>query len=233
MKAHQLLDLAVAWMRETYPGSLIVNEFSVADWGGARVDVAAITENEIVGVEIKGDGDSPARLDLQGHVYGRVCRKMWLLPSAGLQDKCFGKRPAGWGRLEVIDGAVRPYNRATKLGERIPTPRGGYTYETLRDESRFDPCAPSEGKFLCPRSMCGTLWRDELFAIAKAYQLKVTQRPHVHILTDVICEQLPAPAIHTAMIEALRRRVWRKPIIDTRFHPGALGDVQETTGTLL
>ena len=72
MKAPELLPLAVDWLAETYPGSIIVTELSVADWGGALVDVAAITETEIVGVEIKGDGDSPARLKLQGMAYGRV-----------------------------------------------------------------------------------------------------------------------------------------------------------------
>ena len=39
MKAPDLLPLAVDWLAETYPGSIIVTELSVADWGGALVDV--------------------------------------------------------------------------------------------------------------------------------------------------------------------------------------------------
>ena len=54
MRANQLLKLAIAWLKESHPGSIIVTELSVADWGGARIDVAAITEEEVVGVEIKG-----------------------------------------------------------------------------------------------------------------------------------------------------------------------------------
>ena len=65
MKASELLPLAVDWLTQVYPGSLIVSELSVADWGGARVDVAAITECEIVGVEIKGENaDAFMGLDL-------------------------------------------------------------------------------------------------------------------------------------------------------------------------
>lgn len=222
MKAPDILPLAIDWLTVTYPGSVIVTEFSIADWGGARVDVAAITENEVIGVEIKGDGDSPARLELQGLAYGRVCRKMWLLPSNDLQDKCFAKRPPRWGRLELWEGAVRAYNRATALGDRIQT-KHGYRYENLRDESRFDPCSPAEGRLLCPFSMCGTLWRDELYDIARLQKVKVIGKATVEPLTQAICAQLPAPAIHAAMIDQLRRREWRKPIIDTRKPTRALG----------
>lgn len=215
MKASELLPLAVDWLAETYPGSIIVTELSVADWGGALVDVAAITETEIVGVEIKGDGDSPARLKLQGMAYGRVCRRMWLLPSPDLQDRCYAQRPRGWGRLELWEGRVRAFNRATKLGERIPT-KHGHRYEQLRDESRYDPCAARESRLLCPHSMCGTLWRDELYDMARLTQVKVIGKANVEPLTQAICEQLPAPAIHAGMIDQLRRREWRKPVIGAK-----------------
>jgi len=44
MKAHALRNLATDWLCQTYPGLIIVNELSVANWGGAPIDVAAITE---------------------------------------------------------------------------------------------------------------------------------------------------------------------------------------------
>lgn len=79
MKANELTELAIEWLSKQYPDSVIVTELSVSSWGGASIDVAAITDNEIAGIEIKGEGDSPSRLKLQGLVYGRVARKMWLL----------------------------------------------------------------------------------------------------------------------------------------------------------
>lgn len=97
ISAGQLRDLASAWLEQRHPGAVIVTELSVSDWGGALVDIAAITETHIVGVEIKGAGDSPTRLDRQGLAYGMVIKEMWLLACPTLADKCRARRPAGWG----------------------------------------------------------------------------------------------------------------------------------------
>lgn len=226
MNAHELTALASDWLAATYPGSVIVPELSVADWGGARVDLAAITPTGIIGVEVKGEGDSPARLELQGHVYGRVCRRMWLLADESLRDVCHQRRPSGWGRLEVWEGAVRPWNRAKKPGEREKT-KTGWRTKYIRDDSRYDPDEPTENMALCPWSMCGTLWRDELYEIARLHGLQVTPRAYVHALTEAVTNQLPMPTIHAAMIDALMRREWgsqkASKIRDTRAKPTAAG----------
>lgn len=222
MKAADLLELAITWLGKQYQDAVIVPELSVADWGGASIDVAAITENEIVGVEIKGEGDSPARLDLQEHVYGRVARRMWLLPDESVREKVFARRPRGWGKLEVFDGQVRAFNRARKAvgDERRKYPRSDREYvHTVfaQDNGRYDPDEALEIKLLCPYSMCGTLWRDELYDIARLNGVSMSARANVGPLTDAIVRQLPAPLIHDAMVEALRRRVWRsKRVIDLR-----------------
>ena len=223
MNALSLTQKAIEWLKCEHPGAIIVTELSVADWGGALVDVAAITDTEIVGVEIKGEGDSPARLELQGLAYGRVVRKMWLLADESIQARCFAKCPPQWGRLELWKGKVRAYNRATRLGRRIKV-KYGYRHEIIRDESRYDPDEARESRLLCPGSMCGTLWRDELYEIARLTKVEVRGRATVEPLTRAICEQLPAPTIHSWMIDQLRRRVWRnKRIIDTRKASPALG----------
>ena len=224
MKAKELLALAVVWLDAEYPGSIIVTELSVSDWGGASIDVAAITKTAIVGVEIKGEGDSPARLELQGHVYGRVARKMWLLADESIQDKCFQRRPRNWARLEIHEGGARPYNRATKAGEKINLPNGGYRINNIRDDSRYDPEPANDIPLLCPYSMCGTLWRDELYDIARLAGLFTTPKIHTEPLTEAICNQLPAPTIHKYMVAALRARIWKKPVLDRREQSAAQSD---------
>lgn len=220
MRAAELLDLAIEWAKREYPNSLLVPELSVADWGGASIDLGIITENEVVGIEIKGKGDSPNRLELQGHVYGRVAKRMWLLPAGELLEKCLGKKPPGWGLLEVFEGSVRSYNRARKsTGQQIEVKRNGVkysTYKMVRDESRYWPSTASELPLICPNSMCGTLWRDELVDLAGRLGVNVRGRPNVGPLTEAICQQVPAPVIHDAMIVQLRKRAWKKPIIDLR-----------------
>jgi len=101
MKAPELTDIAETWLRGMYPQAHIVREFSVSEYGGALIDVAAIIEDQIVAVEVKGDGDSPTRLALQGMMYSRVCRSIFLLASPDLKKRCDKHRPRGWGTLSV------------------------------------------------------------------------------------------------------------------------------------
>lgn len=217
MKAAELKKLAIEWLKTTYPNSIIVTEMSVADWGAASIDVAAITPTHMVGVEIKGEGDSPTRLDRQGITYGMVAREMWLLCDPGLQDKCFARRPRGWGRLELHKGQIRPYNKATKRGEAIEMANGNTRWPSVRDDSRYEPEIVGHQLHQTPWTMCGTLWRDELYEIARIYKLSCGSRAaHVLPLTEAICDGLPVTIIHDEMIRALRDRIWRKPVIDTR-----------------
>lgn len=222
MKAADLCALAIQWMRATFANSIIVPELSVADWGGASIDLAAITPTHIVGVEIKGEGDSPSRLNLQGLAYGRVAREMWLLPDESIYGACMQRRPAGWGMLEVWQGQVRPHNRATKIAnwqEREDPTTGIRSRHAImdRDDTRYDPSKAAELKLLCPHSLCGTLWRDELYAIASDLGIKLSSRANVHVLVDALVSALPAPTIHQYMIDHLRKRRWRnKYLIDTR-----------------
>ena len=194
MRAPELTELAIRWLQTAYPDAFITTELSVAEWGGASVDVAAITTSEIVGVEIKGEGDSPTRLELQGLKYGRVCRFMWLLPSpeGTLARRCESNRPRGWGMLAVEDGRVMP----AALGERTDG-------TVRRSKAREQP-------HQCAMAMCETLWRDELVAAARIGEATIHAgpRPRVSELRAGIVASLPTPRIHDLMIDRLRKRVW-------------------------
>jgi len=227
LHAAKLRDLAISWLREYAPNSVIVSELSVASWGGASIDVAAITVDRIVGVEIKGEGDSPSRLGRQGLAYGMVAKEMWLLCDETIRKRCFSQRPTGWGRLEVWNGEVRPWNRATKLGELEKTKHGSRR-PSIRDDDRYDPDKCTLKAHLCPLVMCGTLWRDELFEVARRTGLSGLGRAvTVDPLTEAICSELSAPIIHDEMIAALRRRSWRKEILDYRRPEEARSVVSE------
>ena len=223
MRAAELTMLTVDWLKVEYPTSTIVTELSVDDWGAARIDVAAITDDEIIGVEIKGEGDSPTRLDLQGLVYSRVARRMWLLctPSGTLAERCAKKKPVGWGTLEVSNGVIRPQNVAKKLGPVEELDDGSSRQRYIEDIDTYVPDESGLNVRQCIWAMCGTLWREELCEIARISGIKVNSKTYVHELTEAIVEKLPVPRMHDHMIKALRKRAWRKPVIDLRDTPEA------------
>lgn len=219
MKAHELRELSIDWLTKRYPESIIVPELSVADWGGASLDVAAITATHIVGIEIKGEGDSPARLPLQDALYSRVVKEMWVLPDESIMDKCIAASAFNWGILEIHDDKVRPYNKYTiPTGNLIPGKTKYLRRQMARSEAKYVPSQPVESKVQCSYSMCGTLWKEELYEIAKAMGLeKINKSTRVHVLTEAVCNNLPAPLIHDLMINQLLKRKWRKAVIDNRL----------------
>lgn len=219
MKADKLKALASDWLAIAYPGSVIVDELSVADWGGASVDVAAITPSHIVGVEVKGEGDGPSRLEVQGVKYPLVCREMWLLVDESVRVRCLRMKPMGWGVLEVFDGSVRPENMATKPApEPVRGRDGSRAWPMIRDESRYLPHSARELYTQAPHALCGTLWGDELREIVRRRGLidGGLSRMTVPALTRAIVDLLPMPDIHDDMIRALRRRTWKRRVRDTR-----------------
>ena len=117
--------------------------------------------------------------------------------------------------LEVFDGAVRPINRARKLGPEVKTDYGS-SRGWVPDNDTYKPDEALFSTHQCAWAMCGTLWRDELYEIARLHGVEVKGRARVGPLTDAICGQMPVPKIHDAMIVELRRRSWRKPVLDLR-----------------
>lgn len=63
----------VARLRELLPGARIVHELNVAGQGTNRIDVAAITPDIIVGVEIKSKKDTLERLEKQWAAFSKCC----------------------------------------------------------------------------------------------------------------------------------------------------------------
>lgn len=97
MKADALTDLASTWLAERYPDALIIRELSIGAWGSAVLDVAAIMPNEIIGCEIKGEGDTVKRLAMQEALYSKAATRMFLLADESLALKCKKElRGLGW-----------------------------------------------------------------------------------------------------------------------------------------
>lgn len=196
MKASELLPLAIEWLSARYPGALIVPELSIGTWGGALLDVAAITETEIIGIEIKGEGDSPARLPLQASLYSKAATRMFFLPCPALEERCFKHLPGAWGKLVARDSVIE-----LKL--------------TDWERTAIERYGEQPAKRLCtaPGQLLQCLWREDLDAIARIHQV-ITGKVGVEGLRDKLAEALPLSVLVPETCMALRRRKW----INKRVH---------------
>lgn len=193
--ARDLLGLAQMWLAQHYPDSLIVPEFSIGNWGSALIDVAAITPTEIIGIEIKGAGDSHTRLALQAAVYSKAATRMFVVACPTIEQKIFRFSSPDWGRLRVDgDTLVRAEPSA---------------YQRNREPA-----------FLCtaPRQLLQSLWRNELYQIAARNGIIVGKRATADALLEAISEGIPLKVIRTEVCEALRtRRAWDKKFVWAKF----------------
>lgn len=185
MTAKDLLELAKVYCAARYPTAVLVPEFSIGSWGKALLDLAVITETEIIGVEIKGDGDSPARIPLQAAVYSKAATRMFFLPAPSLEANCFRHIPDCWGRLRV-------------------EPETGCVVRAKRHEWDRE----REPDLLCtaPRQLLQCLWKDELRGIARRHEIFTTKRPTADDLLGCLAEDLPLKTLRTEVCDALRRR---------------------------
>lgn len=201
-KAPALTVMALHWMREKFPDAMLTTELAVAKYGEASLDVAAITETAIYGVEVKGDGDSPSRLLRQGWVYSRAAHQMWLMPAPSIEKQCDKHRPRGWGLL-VIDG---PGIKEAVLTYETPLPNAAAT-------------------------LSGLLWKPELIKLAKVLGLAFKQSQPSHIISTKMAEEIPLSTIRTNVCQILRKRNWNQgQFSKTVYHPGdPLPEIEQQT----
>lgn len=197
MKAAEILPLAIDWLAERYPHSLIVPELSIGTWGAALLDVAAITETEIIGVEIKGEGDSPTRLPLQAAIYSKAATRMFFLPCPALEDRCFKHIPAAWGKLRLRDGRI----------ETILTDHQRWVIENIHSYAVGRDPEPAERLCTAPLQLLQCLWRDELDAIARKLSL-IVGRLDVESLRREIAERVALRELRPVVCSLLRERRW-------------------------
>jgi hypothetical protein len=187
--AQDLREQATAWLRREWPEAVIIPELGVAAWGGARLDLAAVTETELIGVEIKGDGDSTARLTLQGMLYSSVCTRMFLLPSKNLREKCLKAKPPGW--LMARNGA------------------GGW-WQASKAQGRSGAGFGGDGKHL-PTSavrLVDLLWADEVKVAIDIHGVYAGQNLGREAQVAALAEELPLKVLRPTVYWLLNRRRW-------------------------
>lgn len=180
--AGRLTELAVGWLRAHRPDALIAPEFVCGAMGQARIDLAAITKDGIFGVEIKGEGDTPARLASQGPLFSAVCSTVHLLTAPSLLQKMREKRPQHWAMLRV---------------EEDGTLAGEWGYRHTKDY------------YLAPQCLLNTLWRPELVKLSVQLRVGVDRkRARVMDMVREIADSVPLREIKAGVCALLLEREW-------------------------
>lgn len=202
MKALELRDKAKLWLRAKYPQALITHELSVAEYGGALVDVAAILDDHIVGVEIKGEGDSPARLGLQGGMYSRVCRTMHLLADESIRKKCAAALPPGWGEIRIGSG-------------REDSDRYNVCEASGLVTSRWNNHHDASGYGLAPVALAAMPWTKEYPAFQVALGMGYTALPRTKAkCIEYVAANFTLRTIEKAVCGILKQRDWERKQVD-------------------
>lgn len=177
-------------LRELFPDARIVHEF---DLGGVRLDLAAITPDRLVLLEIKSERDTLGRLDNQARSSLRIGGPFIVCVAPRWQNDLTGRGSAdlswyraerlvetddGFADIHDIDGRYRDYWRARLT-------------EAWRD--RYDS-----------RALLNLLLKPELLALARPHGGRT--RMDVPALQNVAHEHLTGREIRRGVLAALRAR---------------------------
>ncbi len=221
MKATELRDRAKLWLRAKYPDAHILHELSLAEYGGALVDVAAILPDQIVGIEIKGEGDSHARLALQGGMYSRVCRTMHMLADESLREKCRKAMPPGWGELYVAtEEQIRRAADPNEYSSSVICAASGLA------SGRYSS-VDSSGYGLAPVALAAMPWTKEYPTFQRSLGMGFTGLPRTKAkCIEHVVANFPLRVIEKAVCAVLRERDWERKVVETCASNVVLGEAQ-------
>lgn len=164
----EIRDAVVARLRELMPSARIVHELNVAGQGSNRIDVAAISETAIVGVEIKSEKDVLKRLDEQWAAFNKVCH--YVIVAA--HEKHFAEHREKWlregeaGHIDLNHPLFFGKWRGRRQVWRFPCPDSSLVRSRHDgDNWFFDPFRDVESRFpLRSSDLLEMLWASELRA---------------------------------------------------------------------
>lgn len=193
-------------LRELMPAARIVHELNVAGQGSNRIDVAAIGEQAIVGVEIKSRKDVLKRLDEQWAAFSACCH--YVIVAA--HEKHFVEhREPHWGNHVPADmrlnhpAFVTRWDHAGKVW-RFPRPAASRQFEKVWT---FDPFRDVQ-KQPQASAMLAMLWASELREECARHRLACDQRRTIPVMIVDMVWNMTGREICQAVCRQLRQRAF-------------------------
>ncbi|MFR1519198.1 MAG: sce7726 family protein [Clostridia bacterium] len=159
-----------------------VRIFEEKNIGKSRADVIAVTDGALIGLEIKSDGDSYARLKSQIRDYNKYCSRNYIVVGASHRLHAEEHVPPFWGVLVV---SRDPDTKLPKIEEQkaaAPNPK-----PTLKWQLAL-------------------LWRNELAHILKQNNLPKYPHQSKQFLCEKLLEKVPPQTLLRQMTDEIFER---------------------------
>lgn len=153
--------------------------------GKSRADAIMVTEQEILGFEIKSDKDSLVRLEKQVKNYERFCDKCYIVTGVHYIDKIETAVPEHWGIYDIAKDE-----------------EGHLHIEMFREAKRN----PKERPTIKLKNQMSLLWRMELAKIVKGNKLGGVTTRNKRELRELIIEKMGKEVAKSLTCETLIER---------------------------
>jgi len=191
----EIRDAVVAKLRGALPSARIIHELNVYGTGSNRIDVAAVTSDQIYAVEIKSARDKLDRLAGQAKAFSRAAHHFIVVA----HEKFFEHFEYNDGR----PGFRWPHDHYRNLWC-YPEPEKGdksVGYGLYRWQM-----PPPMLTAPAPRDVMHMLWADELTELAVKLRIGIGRRDTIETKIDQIAYHATGKEIIEGVCNALRRR---------------------------
>lgn len=172
----EIRDCVVKRLRQLYPTARIIHELNCNGMGSRRIDVAAITEDNMIGVEIKSEKDNLNRIRGQAEVFKKVFGNFII----ATHEK----------HLEEINNMkLCPYNKWV------------YPFRALCCWTNPPKTLPQSAK-----EILHLLWHDELYLECLMNGINVPKRANMWVLIKLLMLDLTGAQAIKSVCRQLRAR---------------------------
>ncbi len=148
--------------------------------GKSRADVILILPQEIIGIEIKSNADTYARLKKQVRSYNQFCDRNYIVTGLRHLKHVGDHIPSSWGILCIYEDK-------------------GHIQIEIHREATLNP--------LCkPKSQFSWAWKEELFHILALHSMPKYRQKSKAFIVDKLLEKVPLSVLKTEFCQELFER---------------------------
>lgn len=188
-------------LRKAYPGSRIIHELPLR-YSSNRIDMAAVTNDSIISVEIKSSKDVIDRLEYQVRAFLPICTKVIVALAPKWNKKLPDTEIVKPGSKTLISNLTETQSILKRIGGHIET------WTVCHETSLIDITDGGWLTSLTPWSsrMLDMLWRKELEEIADVHRVSIPKRASHAVIRDSCEAMMSGSEVRKAVCSALRRR---------------------------